>query len=60
MVARCEVLAVCLPPVEAGLWMGWEESGQEGSVGEGMFPCHGERGDGWGESSAVIYPWKDA
>lgn len=51
--AKC-LLSVCPP------WMGWEESGQEGSVGEGMFPCHGERGDGWGESSAVIHPWKDA
>ena len=46
MVVRCEVPAVCLTPVEAGLQMGWEVSGQEGSVGEWMFPRRGERGAG--------------
>lgn len=48
MVGRCEVPAVCLPPMEVGLQMGWEASGREGSVGEGIFPCGGEKGRWFG------------
>lgn len=34
MMGRCEVPAVCPPPVEAGPQMGWKMSGREGSMVE--------------------------